>query len=151
MTITIRKPGQGDRAAWQALWRGYQQFYQADLSADEDRLWRVLLDPPAEGPHALLAVDENGEPVGLTQFLFHVTTWSPQRRCYLNDLFTAPKARGRGVGRLLIEAVDERARAAGCGQTWWLTANDNLTARKLYDQIADLTPFVKYVLQAKAR
>jgi len=102
MTITIRKPVAGDREGWLQLWRGYQRFYAADLTADEDRLWNVLLDPPWEGPHALVAEDSEGRLVGMAHFLFHVTSWSPKPRCYLNDLFTAQAARGKGVGRALI-------------------------------------------------
>lgn len=144
MTITIRRPLADDHAAWLDLWRGYQEFYRADLSADEGRLWQVLLATPEMGPHCLLAVDADGAVLGLAHYLYHVTTWSPAPRCYLNDLFTAGAARGRGVARALIEAVDAEARKAGCGQVWWLTAQDNETARTLYDKVATLTPFIKY-------
>lgn len=151
MTITIRKPVEADRDAWLELWRGYQRFYKADLSGDEERLWNALLAPPPEGPHVLVAEDGEGRLLGLAHYLFHVTSWSPSPRCYLNDLFTAPDARGKGIGRALIEAVNLRALEAGCGQTWWLTEHDNATARKLYDQVAELMPFVKYALQTKGR
>ena len=144
MTITIRRLVASDKQAWQALWRGYQAFYQADLSADEDRLWLALLRPPAEGPHALVAEDADGALIGLAQYLFHGTTWSAEPRCYLNDLFTSEAARGKGVGRALIEAVYAAAEEAGASQTYWLTQDFNETARRLYDQVASLTPFVKY-------
>lgn len=145
MTMSIRRPTEQDHAAWLALWRGYQEFYRADLRANEDRLWGVLLDPPAEGPHALVADDGQGRLLGLAHYLFHLSTWSPAPRCYLNDLFTAGDTRGRGVGRALVEAVEARARERGAGQVWWLTEQDNAVARSLYDRIATLMPFVKYV------
>jgi GNAT superfamily N-acetyltransferase len=144
MAITIRRPGLGDHGAWLSLWRGYQVFYEADLSADEDRLWKALMDPGEEGPFALVAVDESGELVGLAQFLFHITTWSPKERCYLNDLYTAPEARGKGVASALVESVSQIAAERGAGQVWWLTQEFNLTARRLYDRIAERTPFIKY-------
>lgn len=145
MAIVVRAVAQRDREGWEALWRGYLEFYETDLSADIDSLWARLMDPPPEGPFALVAETAEGELIGLAQYLFHATTWSTGRRCYLNDLFTAREARGQGAGRALIEAVDERARAAGATQLWWLTQEFNETARRLYDELATLTPFVKYV------
>lgn len=144
MTITIRKLVPSDREGWQALWRGYQGYYEADLSDDEDRLWLALLRPPSQGPFALVAQDGDGSLVGLAQYLFHGTTWSAEPRCYLNDLYTAHEARGKGVARALIEAVYAAADEAGAAQTYWLTQDFNTTARQLYDRVGNLTPFIKY-------
>jgi GNAT superfamily N-acetyltransferase len=93
---------------------------------------------------ALVAEDEAGRLVGLAQYLFHATTWSPAPRCYLNDLFAVPEARGRGVGKSLIEAVYAAADARGASQVYWLTQTFNFEARQLYDRIAKATPFIKY-------
>jgi len=64
--------------------------------------------------------------------------------CYLQDLFTDAEARGGGVGRALIEAVYERARAAGSTRVYWHTHETNQTAMRLYDQVAERTGFVVY-------
>ena len=64
--------------------------------------------------------------------------------CYLQDLFTAPDARGRGVARALIEAVYAAADAAGTPAVYWLTAEDNYAGRMLYDRVAVKTPFIRY-------
>lgn len=147
MATTIRPIKPSDRHGWNTLWKGYQAFYESDLSADEDRLWNALLQPGPDGPFGLVTENGEGELVGLAHYLFHITTWSPQSRCYLNDLFTAENTRGKGVGRKLIEAVADAARAQGAGQLWWLTQEFNLDGRRLYDKVATLTPFVKYARQ----
>lgn len=147
MAITIRPLKPSDRQAWTTLWKGYQAFYESDLSADEDRLWNALLHPGPDGPFGLVAENGEGELVGLAHYLFHITTWSAQSRCYLNDLFAAENSRGKGVGRKLIEAVADAARAKGAGQLWWLTQEFNHEGRRLYDKVATLTPFVKYARQ----
>jgi GNAT superfamily N-acetyltransferase len=144
MAMTIRRAGPADHEAWLSLWRGYQAFYEADLSADEERLWKALMEPGPDGPFALLAIDGTGKAVGLAQYLFHITTWSPKKRCYLNDLYTAPDARGKGVASALIGAVSKIAEEKGAGQVWWLTQEFNHTARRLYDKLAERTPFIKY-------
>ena len=85
-----------------------------------------------------------GRVVGLVHFLYHRSTSQIAMNCYLQDLFTSPDARGGGVGRRLIEAVYERARASGAARVYWLTHNTNATARRLYDQVADDSGFVVY-------
>ena len=86
----------------------------------------------------------DGQVLGIVHYLFHPVTWAVGPRCYLEDLFTAEEARGKGVGRALIEAVHAEADRRGADQVYWLTAEDNATARALYDKVATRTPFIKY-------
>jgi len=82
--------------------------------------------------------------MGVSTYLFHGHTWQPEPRCYLIDLFSTPKLRGKGIGRALIEAVYEKADEYGCCQVYWLTQDFNEAARRLYDKVAKVTPFIKY-------
>ena len=52
--------------------------------------------------------------------------------------------RGQGVGRKLIEAVYSAADDAGSPSVYWMTQDFNTEARKLYDRIGKLSPFIKY-------
>ncbi|WP_407294327.1 GNAT family N-acetyltransferase [Stutzerimonas zhaodongensis] len=52
--------------------------------------------------------------------------------------------RDAGVGRMLIEHVHTAALAAGASRVHWLTQEHNITARQLYDRIAERTGFVQY-------
>jgi len=144
MTISIRPIRADDRARWLKLWRGYLTFYASDVPTEvTDLTWSRILDP--EAPiHGLCAVDEAGRLLGIVHYLFHPVTWAAGPRCYLEDLFTAAEARGRGAGRALIEAVYAAADARGADQVYWLTQDTNVTARRLYDQVAKATPFIKY-------
>jgi len=74
----------------------------------------------------------------------HRTCWKVEDVCYLQDLYTLPEMRGRGVGRALIEAVYAHADRAGTPAVYWLTQGFNATARRLYDRIGVLTPFIEY-------
>ena len=144
MTISIRSIASADRDQWLALWHGYLAFYESSVPDEvTDLTWTRILDP--EAPiHGLCAVDENGRLLGIVHYLFHPVTWAAGPRCYLEDLFTAKDARGRGAGRALIEAVYAAADARGADQVYWLTQEFNATARRLYDQVAKATPFIKY-------
>ncbi len=59
--------------------------------------------------------------------------------------FADPDVRGKGIGRALIEAVHAEATKAGAHSVYWTTNQNNATARQLYDRIAKVTPFIKYV------
>ncbi|MGW4208605.1 N-acetyltransferase family protein [Lentzea sp. NPDC004789] len=139
--IEIGPLGAADRGRWQELFEGYNTFYQRTLPPETyDEKWQAFQDDKII--HALCARD-GGTLVGITHFFRHPSTSGPDV-CYLQDLFTAPEARGRGVGRALVEAVAEWAQRQGCGRVYWHTSEWNETARRLYDQIAEKTPFVTY-------
>ncbi|MBI1358919.1 MAG: GNAT family N-acetyltransferase [Alphaproteobacteria bacterium] len=143
-TFTIREMREADHDQWSGLWRGYLEFYEARVPDDvSDLTWRRLLDP-AQAMQGFCAERDDGVLLGIVHYLFHPVTWSVGPRCYLEDLFASPEARGQGVGRALIEAVYAAADAQGADQVYWLTAETNATARRLYDSVATKTPFIKY-------
>jgi GNAT superfamily N-acetyltransferase len=139
--IDIRRVEAADREQWERLFRDYMLFYERiEAQPLYDRAWReFMLD---ERMHALLACVE-GKVVGIVHFLFHANT-SAADVCYLQDLFTSPHVRRRGVGQALIEAVCQRARARGCSRVYWMTQESNAVARRLYDRVAEYRGFIRY-------
>ena len=141
--IDIRPLHPEERAAWEPLWDGYLAFYKTSAKPGvTDATWARLHDP-AEPIHGLGAYLDN-RLVGIVHFIFHRSTWTIGDYCYLQDLFTAEEARGRGAGRALIEAVYARAREAGASRVYWLTHESNAPARALYDAVADQPGFIQY-------
>ena len=139
----MRALRRGDRAEWDALWRGYNRFYERRVAkAVTETTWKRFFDR-AEPVHALVA-EQDGELIGVVHYLFHRSTNLIGPTCYLQDLFTAAPARGRGVGRALITAVYERARRAGARRVYWHTHRSNATAIRLYDRIAHDSGFIVY-------
>jgi GNAT superfamily N-acetyltransferase len=139
--ITIGTIGAGDRAAWDTLFTGYNVFYgRTPDQAFLDRAWARF--EPDTDLHALGA-RLDGELVGIAHFFTHPSTTGPDV-CYLQDLFTSAAARGKGAGRALITAITDWARDRGCGRVYWLTHEDNTTARRLYDQVAINKGFIQY-------
>jgi GNAT superfamily N-acetyltransferase len=145
--LTIRAVTRQDYARWLPLWDGYNAFYgRSGPTALPQEVtattWSRFFDD-GEPVHALVA-ESNGELLGLAHYLFHRTTTAIAPLCYLNDLFTAEAARGKGVGRALIEAVYGKARRAGAARVYWLTHETNATAQALYDRIAEKSGFIVY-------
>jgi GNAT superfamily N-acetyltransferase len=104
--------------------------------------WQRFFDP-AEPVFALVA-ELDGKLVGLAHYLFHRSTTIIELTCYLEDLFTAPAERGRGIGRALIEGVYERARSAGLTRVYWQTHESNAAGRLLYEKVATHEGFIVY-------
>ena len=144
MPVEIRPPMESDRDAWEGLWTAYLEFYNSSASkAVYDQTFARLIKSVSSNINGLIALID-GRPVGLVHYIFHDHCWRLEQVCYLQDLFTAPEARGHGVGRALIEAVYDAADAAGCPSVYWMTQDFNADARVLYDRIGQLTPFIKY-------
>jgi GNAT superfamily N-acetyltransferase len=141
--MNIRSVAPADFAQWSPLWEGYNSFYERTIPAEVTRMtWARFFDA-YEPVHAMVA-EEDGRLLGLVHYLFHRNTAMIAPTCYLQDLFTNAAARGKGVGRALIEAVYERAKTAGSPRVYWMTHETNLTAMKLYDQVAERSGFVQY-------
>ena len=142
--ITIRPIEPADKPAWAALWRAYLDFYESSVSdAVYDATFDRLCSDKRPNQNGFLALQGN-VPVGLVHYIYHPHNWRLEDVCYLQDLYADPSVRGTGVGRKLIEAVYAAADTDGCPSVYWLTQDFNAEARKLYDRIATLTPFIKY-------
>ena len=141
--IETRRLEPADHARWEELFRAYIAFYERELDqAAYDRAWREFASDARL--HALGAWLD-GRLVGITHFLVHPST-SEADLCYLEDLFTDPEVRGRGVARAVIEAVREWAREHGCGSVYWQTHESNAVARRLYDDVAHNEGYIVYTL-----
>lgn len=141
--MIIRDLRAEDRPQWNDLWRGYLAFYESDLAPEvSDVTFARLLDPSE--PMFCLVAEEEGALLGIVHCVLHRGTWSVENFCYLEDLFTAPDARKRGVGRALIEAVYARADELNCSRVYWLTHESNTAGRSLYDQVGRNLGFIHY-------
>jgi len=146
-TPIIRDIARTDYVQWLPLWDGYNQFYgRSGSTALSDEItattWARFFDE-MEPVHCLVA-EQEGRLFGLTHYLFHRSTTAIGPVCYLQDLFTSVDARGKGVGRALIEAVYGRAREAGAARVYWQTHETNHTAQSLYDRVAEKSGFIVY-------
>jgi GNAT superfamily N-acetyltransferase len=140
----IRRLESGDWDGWLPLWDGYLRFYREELPEETTRFTFERLCERRDGMLGLIALDDDGQAVGIAHLVFHASTWSPSFKCYLEDLFVAKTTRGGGWGRALIEAVYAEADGAGASDVYWHTQQFNAPGRSLYDTVAHNTSFVVY-------
>jgi GNAT superfamily N-acetyltransferase len=144
---TIRPVVRADFKQWLPLWENYNEFYgrtgtKALPAGITQMTWTRFFDA-YEPMHALIA-ESDGKLVGLAHYIYHRNTIMLGPTCYLQDLFTEEAWRGKGIAKALINAVYEQARTAGSTRVYWQTHESNLTAMKLYDQVAVRSGFIVY-------
>ena len=143
--VDVRPVEPADREAWAPLFAAYREFYELEEEPEVvDRVWGWILDQSHE-LNALVAVVD-GDVVGFAHHRFYVRPAEGGCGLFLDDLFTSQAVRGRGVARALINRLAELARERGCAKVRWVTAPDNTTAQRLYDDMATRTDWLTYDL-----
>ena len=133
MTETVRPVTADDDYVGRELWRAYLAFYKITKPEETHARSRAQILDPATGIFSCL-----------TNFLYHLFFSDTKNRCNLNDLCVSPQSRASDGRAALVDAVVSHAQGRNCASVYWLTAQDNVQARRLYDPVASLTPIVKY-------
>lgn len=143
--VVVRDLLADDLPEWAGLFRAYREFYEWDPADDVvARVGGWLTDPEHE-VHGYVAVLD-GHLVGFAHYRRFARPAAGSSGIYLDDLFTAPDVRGHGIGRRLIGALEVLAATEGRSVVRWVTAPGNDRARRLYDSVAQATPWVTYDL-----
>jgi GNAT superfamily N-acetyltransferase len=147
--IEIRPIGAGDRAQWEELFLAYGVFYETAFTPEIIKgVWEWLMNPQ-HSVHGFVA-EEQGTLLGFAHLREQADTFRAGPSWFLDDLFTGPEARGRGVGRQLIAALRSHGASHGGGDLRWITAADNNQAQHLYDSVATRTSWVMYETDSEA-
>ena len=142
--VVVRPIEPGDHDAWEQLFHAYRTFYEYDEEPGRRRPC-LGMDPrrhPRDQRPRGRPVDD--EVVGFAHHREFARPSSGKRGLYLDDLFTQPDLRGKGIGRALITRLGEMAQERGFNKVRWITAEDNHTAQRLYDDLAEKTTWVTY-------
>ncbi|RPE71765.1 ribosomal protein S18 acetylase RimI-like enzyme [Pacificibacter maritimus] len=143
-SLTIRPLTANDFDLWKPLWSDYLTFYKSSVPDEVTTASFARLSNPQCRERGAFVAEFNEEMIGFVHYITHAHNWHVEDVVYLQDLFVSPSQRGQGAARKLIEQVYAQADANGTPTVYWLTQDFNTTARKLYDSIGSLTPFIKY-------
>jgi ribosomal protein S18 acetylase RimI-like enzyme len=122
--------------------------------ADSEAVGRLMhdfnaeFDEPTPGPariaeriRELLACGDTAillagsGPDGLAILRFRLAITTPGLECYLAELYVVPARRGQGLGRALMTAAIDEARARGADYMDLGTSEDDVAARALYESL----------------
>ncbi|MDM7887789.1 GNAT family N-acetyltransferase [Curtobacterium sp. RHCJP20] len=148
--VRVRPVRSTDAEAWQDLYAGYRTFYRLPEDPAAVRTTWDWVSTGAHGLSGLVAEDADGHLLGFADLRRFARPSSATTGLYLDDLFTAPDARGRGVATALLHEAATTAAAEGASVVRWITAEDNATARAVYDRVAAATPWVTYDMRPSA-
>jgi ribosomal protein S18 acetylase RimI-like enzyme len=109
------------------------------------RDWWGRTDPPDEAFHegvARVLADPNSDfliagdpPAAVCQLRYRYSIWTEAGDCWLEDIFIEEQARGRGMGRELMEAAFSQARERGCRRMELDVNEANAAALALYESL----------------
>ena len=77
----------------------------------------------------------NVAPVGIATCFLGFSTFAARPLINVHDLAVLPTHRGRGIGRLLLAAIEEKARRSGCVKVTLEVQENNVRARGVYESI----------------
>lgn len=141
--IIVRPVAAKDEDRWRELFRAYRAFYKHPASEEViSRVWGWIFDPGQECGSLVAELDDTI--VGIANHRKFLRPSSGTVGIWLDDLFTDPAVRGKGVGRALIGRLQEMAAADGCSAVRWITSEDNHQAQTLYNKVAKRTEWVTY-------
>jgi ribosomal protein S18 acetylase RimI-like enzyme len=126
--VRLAEPPDADSVA-QLLHDFNEEF--GDPTPDPARLSERVRRLLAEGEITVLLGGSG--PDGLAVLRFRPSIWTPALECYLAELYVVPRRRGHGLGRELLRAAIECARARGADHMELGTAETDVAARALYE------------------
>jgi ribosomal protein S18 acetylase RimI-like enzyme len=133
--MSIRQATLDDLEEVAPLFDAYRQFYRQphDLPLARAFLQARL----AAGDSVVYLAEDAGAVLGFVQLypLFSSTGPRPGRIWLLNDLYVVPSARGRGVGRRLMDRARQLAEETGARSIELTTARSNTLAQALYESL----------------
>jgi ribosomal protein S18 acetylase RimI-like enzyme len=147
MSVKVRPLGDRDFFPWLGLFEGYSEFYQSQLTDERAlRVWSWIIDKnhPLGGA---VALNDDGEMIGFVHYREVPRTLTASRGLFLDDLFVAQESRQTGAGRALVEFTKDYARQKKLNRVQLVTAADNETAQRLYDEVGTRTDWVTYEIE----
>ena len=135
-----------DKEQWEKLYKGYADFYKVKINDKIlQTVWNWLHDKSHEVEGLVYEVEDNI--VGLANYRKMPSPLRGQYIGFLDDLFVDQKYRGQKIGEKLINKMKEISKSRGWNLVRWITRNDNIRAKSLYDRVSEKTNWDVYELK----
>ena len=142
----IREIKLKDKEQWGKLYKSYAKFYEVEMNEKIlQTVWNWLHDKNHEVEGLVYEVD--GNIAGLAHYRRMPSPLRGQYIGFLDDLFVDPDHRGKGIGEKILNELKIISKSRGWNLTRWITRDDNVRAKSLYDRLAEKTTWDLYELK----
>ena len=142
----IRKINIKDKENWKKLYKGYANFYKSPINVIIlDTVWSWLMDKNHEVKGIVYEIDGN-----LTALAHYRAMPRPLKGKYigfLDDLYVDPAYRNQKIGQKLMNEIKVISRSEKWDLVRWITRQDNIKAKSLYDKISEKTNWDVYEMK----
>ena len=142
----IREISIKDKESWRKLYKGYADFYGSPINDKIlDLVWSWLMDKNHELKGIVYEIDGN-----LTALAHYRAMPRPLKGKYigfLDDLYVDPAYRNQKIGRKLMNEIKVISRSEKWDLVRWITRQDNIKAKSLYDKISEKTNWDVYEMK----
>tara|TARA_B100000900_G_scaffold275376_1_gene235354 strand:- start:854 stop:1291 length:438 start_codon:yes stop_codon:yes gene_type:complete len=144
----IRKIKVEDKIKWEFLYKGYADFYKVQMS-DEilKTVWGWLHDKNHEVNG--IVYEYKNTIIGIAHYRKMPSPLRGKYIGFLDDIYVEPNHRGKRIGKKIINELNEISRRNNWEVVRWITRNDNIAAKSLYDRVAKKTSWELYELTPK--
>ena len=142
----IREIQLKDKIQWKKLYKGYANFYKVEMN---DKILQTVWDWLHNKNHEIegLIYEIDGNIVGLAHYRRMPSSLRGQDIGFLDDLFVNPKYRGQKIGEKILNELKKISKSKGWNLLRWMTRDDNLRAKSLYDKVSEKTTWDLYELK----
>ena len=142
----IREIQLKDKDQWEKLYKGYADFYKVEMNNKIlETVWNWLRNKNHEVQGIVYEIDDNI--VALAHYRRMPSPLRGQDIGYLDDLYVDPKYRSQKIGEKLINKIKEISKSKDWNFVRWITRDDNVRAKSLYDRISEKTNWNVYELK----
>jgi len=135
-----------DKENWEKLYRGYADFYKVEINEKIlQTVWSWLNDKNHEVQGIVYEVEENI--IGFAHYRRMPSPLRGQDIGFLDDLFVDPGHRGKKIGEEIINELKKISKSKGWNLIRWITRDNNLRAKTLYDRVAEKINWETYELK----
>ena len=142
----IRKISIEDKENWKKLYKGYADFYKSTINdIILDTVWSWLMDKNHEVKGIVYEIDGN-----LTALAHYRAMPRPLKGKYigfLDDLYVDPTYRNQKIGQKLMNEIKVISKSEKWDLVRWITHQDNIKAKSLYDKISEKTIWEVYEMK----
>ena len=141
----IREIRLNDKNQWEALYRGYADFYKVEMN---DKILKTVWEWIHDNNHDVcgLVYEQDNKIIGIAHYRKMPSPLRGKNIGFLDDLFVDPKYRRNGFGEQIIKELKAISKRNNWDLVRWITRDNNAIAKSLYEKLSKKTNWEVYEL-----